>query len=151
MTCVIVDPPAEVGVCVIVDSTADWELSVVGVCDVDEGVVDELDEKGVEEAVDDCDVDEGVDDEVDEKEKLLEEENVEESEEVIVELELDIVNCPLKTSFLGCLDQLFPAQCSHLLVGRKRRVSNYGKERRTGSSKVVIPRGTIGSNGHERA
>jgi hypothetical protein len=76
-----VDPPEEVGVCVIVDCSTDWELCVVGVCDVEEGVDDDFDEKGVEEAVDDCDVDEGVDEELG-IEKLLEEENAEESEEL---------------------------------------------------------------------
>lgn len=48
MTTTDVDSPAEVGVCVTVETIADCEDSDVGVCEVDEGVDDVLEVKGVE-------------------------------------------------------------------------------------------------------
>lgn len=91
----IVDPPAGVETWVMVVALG------VGVVDIEGGCVgdveeknDELGELNVEEELDDgvvlmCDEDGEL------KEKLEEDEMVEESEEEIVELELDIVNCLL--------------------------------------------------------
>ena len=75
----VVNPPGEVGVCVIVDSTTDGEVGDVEDCGVDEGVDDELEEMGVEEELDDSDV---LVCEVEEElmGRLVEEEMVEESE-----------------------------------------------------------------------
>jgi hypothetical protein len=130
---VIVDPPADVGVCVTVGVVWDSDDCEVGVCD-DEGV-EELEVMGVEEELDDWEVlileDEEVlmgrllDEVVEESEVetgvglllAIELDGIEElagaggavddgarGEVVLVELELDIVNCLLKTSFLVYLE-----------------------------------------------
>lgn len=159
-TVVTVDPPGEDGDCVMVETAVDGVVEGVGVGVVEGVNNDELGVENDEELEnkDELESDVVEEDEGVVSGRLMEGEEVEAGAEVgllsalgldeaegelgddgvgvgdasvLVELELDIVNCLPNTSFRGRPQQCTPTWNPHLwAVGRGRRVdvSNYGKE-----------------------